>query len=320
METSAAFLDIPLEKIHCLFRLASASELCATIRMMMIKLCSRISDNYLKYHSTSHCRDLLLIKEMDKPRELSQKWKWAFLLLIFVFTAGIVTIIAVALSSIKENLPSSVDIVMWDRNRGRSNYQIAAVRAYMKFYRHIYVLTSNNYTDEIDVTYVNYTGNTSDIVSAFEYMTNISGISTHAMFISDQVFPYRPIQKSDLFVDSYPRAFNIFEDSSVVDFFVNYRENTLATLVCELEQLSLLKSYNLFLLGEITDNRMSVRNDFSRQVYINSDINHLGNNASVDQQFAYIDEYKPLFATFHTSGTNIDSSEELLLAKLKDHF
>lgn len=233
------------------------------------------------------------------------------LLFVFVLILGIVIIIIIAQKENHDRLPDKIDVVIFENSRGRHELQILAVQKHMTFINHIHVLHPTRNDKGEMVSYHEFHGN---IDTAFDEIPNLTNISGHAMFLSDNIFPLQKIKKTYLYHGDRSRIFNLFMEQSEVNFFEEYLETVLATFVVDVASIKETDTYKQFIFKISTEKSVVLRNDMSRDILINSE---MPTNAEV--QFKLLLSKKPLFATFHVSG-NIEKANQKLINLLKTEF
>lgn len=254
----------------------------------------------------------------DTKEEGSEVWFWVFVIIILTFLGGVIAIIAVAIADMNENLPSDIDVVIYDQGRERFKEQIRAVQKYMTFVKQIHVVSTAVLEDyagkgNIPVSYtVDATLTTQE--AAFEKIPSLPNISDHAMFLSDRTFPCYKILKTYLFYGQHPRMFNVMQEQAEVSFFstpvygvspaFSYWEPTIVTMVGRVDYMSNHTNAHQYLFDEITREQVVLRNDMNRDIFVTE-----GNTDSSTDQFNHLESQKPLFATFHVSGSTEESKQ-----------
>jgi len=223
----------------------------------------------------------------------------------------------------EEGTPHDIDVVLYDRGRGRYPYQIAAVRSRMPWVRCIHVLLANDETvpknirpkpDKSTLYYVPFRGT---MAAAFVGMPNLKGIATHAMFMGDTTFPASNVPHSYLFARSHrPRMFNWFRDERDQRFFSTYLEETMPAVVTDMGILKGNATLQDALYDLLTEDRAVVRGDLCRDVLVNSE--KLSGNAKT--QLQNITKFPPIFASIHVSGPRAADANALVLKTLKAMF
>jgi len=250
-----------------------------------------------------------------------ETWFWVFVIVIIGFLGGVIAIIAVAIADVNNNLPDQIDAVIYDKGRGRYKAQIKAVQKYMGFINHIYVLSTSSLDENvgdgsIPVSFKVVSGATTQEL-AFEEISQWDVIGENVMFLSDRTFPCYKIYKTYLFYSDRPRLFNVMQDQAEVNFFkdtadkdnpLNYWEDTIVTMVGKKEYMGNHNNVQEYLFDEITREQVVLRNDMNRNIFVNS-----ANAASSATQFKNLESQRPLFATFHISGSDTGSANTTLV-------
>lgn len=241
-----------------------------------------------------------------KKKSRMKKWIWIFVVALLLFVVATIVIVIVAIEQTSENYPDDIDVVLYIRpneplRMSRYIAQSKSIQRYMEWVRNIYVLTPNPIVDtSLGVTFVNFTGT---LPEAFEFMPQIEGIAEDAIFFSDQTLPFRTIKKSFLFSGNQPRMFNIFREQSEVNFFVDYLEPTMPTLVTDLIKLKEdPQTWQDLVFRVVTEERVTLRSDINRDIFI---VSNMPENAQ--KQFDKLINNRPLFATFHIGPANPDN-------------
>lgn len=259
------------------------------------------------------------------------RWMWGIGAVCITLAIVTIVVIVIALEPSNNDIPESIDVVLYQSTEPvrstRYIPQSKAVRKFLTWARNVYVLSSlanPGWDPVLNVEIVPFSGSA---LQGFEYMPNIPGISTHAIFLSDMTFPFRDVPKSYLFYQSRPRMFNIFRDQAEVYFLSKYLElPTMPVLVTDLEKFSettrvLNKSstntWQDLVFREITEERVMLREDMNRDVFV---VSTLPDNAKI--QFEKLKANPSLFATFHVNSQDPDkvSSNNVLLTFLSTHF
>lgn len=251
-----------------------------------------------------------------------KKWVWIFVAALLLFVVATIVIVIVAIEQTSETYPEVIDVVLYIRpndplRMSRYIAQAKSVQLYMDWVRNIYVLSPNDAisTSLLGVTFVRFSGT---LAEAFEFMPNIEGIAEDAVFLSDQTFPFRSVKKSFLFSGNQPRMFNIFREQSEVNFFSDYLEPTMPTLVTDLVKLREdPQTWQDLVFRVVTEERVTLRSDINRDIFI---VSNMTSNAQ--KQFDKLTKHRPLFATFHIGPANPDNdvSNNLLNAFLTSEF
>lgn len=254
-----------------------------------------------------------------------KRWVWIFVAFIVMFTVGTIVIVVVALEQKSENLPDKIDVVLYQNNTSRmdslpdltdaaraSRYvtQARAVRRLMEWVDQVFLLTPDGSISNSEFTTVEFKGT---MQQAFEFMPDIPGIADHAIFLSDMTFPFRKTEKEFMFYNARPRLFNIFREQSEVDFFQNYMElPTLPTLVTNLIKLKEPpQTWQDLVFREVTEDRIMLRDDMNRDIFVVGDM-----LPNAEKQFDKLVNNRPLFATFHITGST-DKAQQAANIALK---
>ena len=248
------------------------------------------------------------ILEISRDEKLVEKqsatqWWWIFVVLILALITGTIVIVIFATHEKHESLPDKIDVVLYDRGRGRSDQQVIACRQNITFVNNIYILSST-ITEKSTVQNVTYLPFSGSISSCLEFIPKIPGIAEHAMFLSDQTFPFRKITKKYMFYGQRPRLFNIFRDQSEVNFFTAWLEETMPTFVMSVSLLRDSTDWKTFIFKEVTSERTALRHDMNRDIFITSAL-----SANSAKQLSILDSVSPIFATFHISETDPNQTE-----------
>jgi hypothetical protein len=254
----------------------------------------------------------------DSKKSYAINWTWVFLFLLFSLLVSLIVITIVSIEKYKAKLPKKIDVVLYNEpdieyRKDRYVYQIRAIRKYMKFVNNIYVLNSTKTEKDTvqNVTYVNFKGTEEE---AFQHIPSIEGVAEHVIYMSDKTFPTDHIYKNYLFCGSKPRLFNYFRDKAEEDFFNDKLESTFPTFSMDVSLLKDSSSSNDFLYRTLTEERIVLRNDLNRDVFIDSEM-----TGNVDKQFEKIVNYTPLFVTFHISN-DVQVANNKLNVFLEQHF
>ena len=234
---------------------------------------------------------------------------YVFIFFLILFLGTAIVLIILANHGVSYNLPEDVDLVIQDRGRGRTEAQINAVKRHMNWVRRIYVINTTR-SGQVAGDKVFYVQSTeTDPLQVYTQMpTIISDLADHALFFDDRVFPLRSIRKRYFwYKGDHPRAFNLMPDSTIRQFFMMYEEDpitdfasdTLPVFVGEMESLKQLGNLKQWVFSEVTSERISLRNDFSRKVFVNAEM-----LANSDKQLQGLLDSTPLFVTFSVSGTD----------------
>ncbi len=253
--------------------------------------------------------------------ESGSKWMWILGSLFLLFLVASIVIVIVAVSNSGASLPKHIDLVLHDRGNGLLASQLKAVQKYMTFCHKIFVLSPTKTGDIEGVTYIPFTS--TNVGEGFLAMATIADVADHAMYLGDSVYPFRKIRKTYLFFGDRPRMFNAFRDASEQVFFesagYSYAEK-LPTFVVDIKILKEVNAaggttqakLNSLYFRSITEDRVVIRNDINREVFIND-----GAADNVTKQFTKLDDYPPLFGTFLTLNS---PSLTLLVSKLNTFF
>lgn len=258
----------------------------------------------------------------DEAAGSERRWMWILGVVFMVFLITSIAVVVIAVTGNSSSLPKKIDIVLFDRGQGVLAPQLKAVKKYMLWVNTIYVLSTTADNGTVDgVTYVKFAS--ADQNAAFLAIESIDGISDHALFLADYTFPCRKVLKQYLFYGDRPRLFNYFRDYAEEVFIADlgFQINTLATLVLNIPllkeikdetKLSAAETVNRYLFRATTEERVVVRNDMNREIYIDATIAD-----NVTAQFAKLKSAPPVFATFHSKDVD---SLALLVTKLDVHF
>jgi len=251
-------------------------------------------------------------------------WVWLFVFFALACTVGIIVIIVIATEETTADVPDDIDIVIYQRpasladtsRQARYVYQARSVARLVKWRRNTYILLESGpdtptRDEELDATLIKFSGTQAE---AFQYMVNIPGIAEQAIFLGDQTFPLTNVKKQYMFYGSVPRMFNIFRDQSEVNFFAQYIEETMPTLVTDLDKLREAPgTWSSLVFREVTEEHVVLRQDMNRDVFIASSM-----VSNAQAQLALLTSSKPLFVTFHvgTADTNAAAANAMITSFL----
>ncbi len=271
--------------------------------------------------------------EEEEEQPMSYSWMFAIVVVLIILFIATITVVAVSVSQYDASLPTDIDIVLIESSNGILLPQATAIDNNMNFRRNIYVLTNIEGRVNGPAT-LGTIGNIFYIVTGdldlhesflsqnqIRGIANVPDIAPHAMFLADYTVPFQFIQKSFLFYGNRPRMFNIFRDTAETTFLASYFTYTVPTLVeniALLDELGPTATLHDYVLFEISQERVVLRNDFNRDIFVNaSNAAHVTNTT---KQYAELDSTPPLFATFHITGTNQATANESLVAFLNSEF
>jgi hypothetical protein len=252
------------------------------------------------------------------------RWLWIMMVVFLLFLSAALVVVVVCVNGSANHVPKDIDVILLDQNRGLLAAQIKAVKKYMPWYKTLRVVTTVRDSGTADgVTYTHLPTAGVLLHTGFMATASIDGVADHAIFLSDYTLPFRRVEKSYLYYGSRPRMFNYFRDKSEEDFFQNtlsYNTDTLPTLVYSTVALKTIQDdtkldvtakINRFIFQVVTEDRVVLRNDMNREVFIDAAIPE-----NADTQFAKLKSYAPVFATFHPKddGTSLDKVVALLTA------
>lgn len=259
-------------------------------------------------------------------------WMALFVVFLFILVIATAVVIAVSVSQQSSNLPQEIDVIIVDRDRGLAQPQVNAINSNMAFRRNIYILGPHatgaadaDFPNVTNVFYVNFVP--VDPVSPtvldeyFLAVQSIAGVANHAVFLADQTVPFRWIDKAYMFYGTRPRMFNIFRDTAETTFLAPYFNYTCPALVEDVSIFARLPdppTVQNFVLFEISQARVTLRNDFNRDIFVNADNTQL--IANYNQQFSELVNNTPLFATFHVTGTDQTFANAALAVFLSAQF
>jgi hypothetical protein len=282
-------------------------------------------------------------EEVFVDPSMSYTWMFVIVAILIVLFVATITVLAVSVSQSFASLPADIDVVIIERDRGILLAQAIAINQNMNFRRNIYILTdtpgrvngpanlSHNIENAFFVVDPNPNSTPETVLNAYflfqnkiKGITNVPDIAQHAIFLADQTVPFQFIQKSFFFYGTRPRMFNIFRDAAETTFLASYFTYTCPALVENLALLDELEAggsavtVNDFVLFEIAQERVVLRNDFNRDIFVNaSDAAQVTNTA---KQYSLINGNPPLFSTFHITGTSQDVAAASLAAFLTAYF
>jgi len=278
-----------------------------------------------------------MTNENEPEKKVSYEWMLCFVVVLFVLVISTVVVVGVAVSQYGDSLPQNIDVVIVERDRGITLSQVTSIDQNMNFRRNIYIQTANhangpaNFIGINNVYYINFTPidpQSAEVLNEYflamnsiRNLTDVPDITDHAMFLADQTIPFRFIQKTHLFYGHRPRVFNIFRDKSETDFLQVYFNYTCPCFVVEttlFDQLPNPQTIQDFVLFSISQQRLTLRNDFNRDVFVNADNSALTLNFT--KQFSELVTCNPLFATFHVTGTQTTIANQALAAFLLAQF
>jgi len=249
-----------------------------------------------------------------------RRWLWILSLVFLVFMLATLAVVVVAVTGNGSSLPKKIDVVLFDRGAGVVKAQIKAVQTYMKWCNALYVLSTTQNEVKDGVTYVKI--DSTDLNTAFLAIESLDGIAEHALFLADYTLPFRTVLKQYLFYNDRPRLFNYFRDYTE-EIFVTHMDfpvETLPTMVLNVAtlkevkdktQLSATETVNRYIFRAITEERIVVRNDMNREIYIDGSME---DNATI--QFDKLKSQPPVFATFFPKP----NAKSLLVTKLNTCF
>lgn len=243
-------------------------------------------------------------EDIAKEKKKNLIWLWVFSILIILFGVGSIVFIVLSLQPVGD-VPDEVCIVLYEyqingipvvERSTRHLAQIHAVQKYMTWVSKIFILSAdkNGMDDTLKATFVPFTGSAAE---AFQYMPQIPGITSHAIFLDDRTIPLREVKKAYFYSMTAPRMFNIFHEQSELNFFANYLElPTLPCLVTDLEKVKLASDWQSLMFREISEEKIVLFNNMNMDVMI---LGNLVDNAT--NQFNIILKKPPLFITFHVN-------------------
>lgn len=275
-----------------------------------------------------------LMDEVDEPLTPGAMLIGLVFLIALVIATGVV--IGLALSQKETTLPSPIDIVVYETPESVPvlEPQLTAIVQNMPFRNNIYILTSNparangpaNLTNISQAFFarVTLTGTTQEevvreffnFIPQLKDLSNVPNIADHFLFLGNQTVPFRTINTSTLFYNKRPRAFNVFRDTAEVTTLSPFFTYTAPCFVAQTKFAGV--SIENFLLLSISQDRIVLRNDFMRDIFVNQDTGELQNNYNI--QFSELVRKSPLFASFHVTGQNQTSAFEDLGRFLKQEF
>ncbi len=244
------------------------------------------------------------LKEENRSKNRRNLYLWIFVTLICAFAVGTVTVVVLALEG-THTIPEDCDVVLYEKQINgtpveervaRHIAQIHAVKKHMEWIKKIHVLSSakNGYDELLGATFVPFQG---DVSEAFVHMPKIPGISSHAIFLSDQTLPLRKISPKYFFSVSGPRMFNVFRDKSEEDFFFNYLElPTMPCLFTNMKTLSTCQTWMDLVYREITEEKVVLYNNLHRDIVL---VGSIPENGST--QINRLRDSTPHFVTFHVN-------------------
>lgn len=258
-------------------------------------------------------------KETPEDKRFLRRWLGVMVFFILVMLGGTIAIIIVATKSHTAVLPDHIDAILLERGHNRHLSQIKAIETHMGWIRHIYVYVTTDQTlptsDQDHITYLPIAP-TDALTNAFMAPAGESGVASHMLFLGDYTFPYRKVEKAYLFNDTQPRMFNYFRDAAEASFFSTYLTPTMPTFVLTKDTLQAANGdFNLFMLRELTEERVLLRNDMDRDIFV---VASLLDTDNLTQQFTGLAHATPLFATFHVyplDNTNAHAKLNELLYK-----
>jgi hypothetical protein len=269
----------------------------------------------------------------EEEQPMSYSWMFAIVVILIILFIATITVVAVSVSQYSASLPTDIDIVLIESANGILLPQATAIDHNMNFRRNIYVLTNvtgraNGPATLGNIANIFYvvTG-VLDLNESFLFQNQIRGIANvpdiapHAIFLADYTVPFQFIEKSFLFYGNRPRMFNIFRDTAETTFLASYFTYTVPTLVenvALLDEIGPLGTVNDYVLFEISQERVVLRNDFNRDIFVNA--SNAAQVTNTTKQYSELDSTPPLFATFHVTGTNQTTANESLAAFLLAEF
>jgi uncharacterized integral membrane protein len=272
--------------------------------------------------------------EEEEEQPMTYSWMFAIVVILIILFIATITVVAVSVSQYGASLPADVDIVLIESANGILLPQAVAIDHNMNFRRNIYILTNiagrvNGPATLNNIANIFYvvTG-VLDLNESFLFQNQIRGIANvpdiapHAIFLADYTVPFQFIEKSFLFYGNRPRMFNIFRDTAETTFLASYFTYTVPTLVASIALLDeiggVTGTVNDFVLFEISQERVVLRNDFNRDIFVNA--SNAAQVTNTTKQYSELDSINPLFATFHVTGTNQTTANESLAAFLTAEF
>ncbi len=243
-------------------------------------------------------------EEDDKSMK---KWKNILIILCLLFAIATIVIIVIALDPSQSNIPANVDVVLYQSSSPSDRMyryiaQSKAVWRHMGWVRNVYLLSQYvtvGYNEVLGIEGVRFTGTDAE---AFMHCSQIPGISSHFIYLSDRTVPFRHISKSYLFMQSIPRMFNVWRDTQETNLFASYFElPTMPCVVASTEQLKRASSWVQFVYQQVSETRVISREDLDRDVFVCT-----GHDDNVSAQFDKLVSNPPYFATFHINANDSD--------------
>lgn len=252
--------------------------------------------------------------------------------LLFVLIIAVGVVFGVALNEQTQSYPQDIDIVVIENNSGSLNAQVTAIANNLAFRRNIFIMTS-------EAGRVNGPANIPNVENAFYFVfapsgitqkekiksyfsgvSNIPEIASHFLFLGDYSVPFRIMSKNSFFYGTRPRAFNVFRDASELVYLEPFFSFTAPAIVGQTAFVNNGQTdpMQTFVLLELSQDRAVLRNDFNRDIFVyTSDPIYVTN---YNMQFSEITSNPPLFATFHVTGSDLNSGYDAVATFLNQQF
>lgn len=248
---------------------------------------------------------------------------WFMIVIFFIFLFAIVVLVVVAMFQ-SEDLPDKIDVVMVDLGRARHSKQIEAVKDYMPWFCKIHVLSPNPPSRNdygSDIRFIQWspdaanTTRESQLKQAMQYIPSLSDVGTHAIFLGDATFPFRRIWKTQLFHDKRPRMCAFLRDEPEANFMMSELNYTCPVMPMEVENMRTAQTVDEMVKKELAREGLFLVNYMNRDVFVRS-----AWLEDATEQFNRLEDEKPMFATFHISGTDLTAASKHAQSFIDSYF
>jgi hypothetical protein len=220
-------------------------------------------------------------------------------------------------------VPEEIDVIIIDRGRGRSAYQISTIDKYMPWVHHIIIVkitqsvtfTVNHdlpRSSNVERPVINVETSETDLLSIFENIQNIVD-SKHFIFLGDTTIPVRLMKQKIMWsASSKLRMFNYLDIDARTIGFEAYYEPTMPVMVVSLNDLTEAGNLDYYVLSlSVTDN--VVYSPFINRMIILTD-----NKFTDEQQIQKKTQMSEYFMTFVISPPLSNDCQEVMNQKIID--
>jgi len=258
------------------------------------------------------------------PRSINRfEWCGVLLLTVLLLSLSVYVISISDSNQEKSSVPTLIDVILVDRQRGREVFQIRNIQKYMPWVHKILVFklpstykqTKGPYPlqdTETSTVPVEYIMPLEDQYNTLEKLTsNLSNIqpnmSEHFIFLGDTTLPIQSIVPEQFFSPSQKlRMFNYLLDATVSSDFRKYYEDTMPVMLLNNTDLKAAESLDFCLFS------YSITEKLLYSPFINDLIILTANEFTDNQQLSKITAPSELFQTILIPDTFPETSRKKL--------